>query len=63
MIPKIDINKFKHLPSSEDMFVDEYGAKGSVSRKKLDAKSRAWYYTKVLKCPQISQNYPTATCQ
>lgn len=27
MRPKIDINKLKHLPTTEDMFVDEYGAK------------------------------------
>ena len=24
MRPKIDINKLKHLPTAEDMFVDEY---------------------------------------
>ena len=44
MRPKIDINKLKHLPTTEDMFVDEYGAKGTTSRDEFDAKSRAWYY-------------------
>ena len=46
---KIDINKLKHLPTTEDMFVDEYGAKGTASRDEFDAKSRAWYYAEVLK--------------
>ena len=36
---KIDINKLKHLPTTEDMFVDEYGAKGTASRDEFDAKS------------------------
>ena len=45
----VDINKLKHLPTTEDMFVDEYGAKGTVSRDEFDAKSRAWYYAEVLK--------------
>ena len=49
MRPKIDINKLKHLPTTEDMFVDEYGAKGTASRDEFDAKSRAWYYAEVLK--------------
>ena len=38
MRPKIDINKLKHLPTAEDMFVDEYGAKGTASRDEFDAK-------------------------
>ena len=38
MRPKIDINKLKHLPTAEDIFVKEFGAK-----------SRAWYYAEVLK--------------
>ena len=49
MRPKIDINKLKHLPTTEDLFVDEYGAKGTASRDEFDAKSRAWYYAEVLK--------------
>lgn len=49
MRPKIDIDKLKHLPTAEDMFVEEYGAKGTVSRDEFDAKSRAWYYAEVLK--------------
>ena len=49
MRPKIDINKLKQLLTTEDMFVKEYGAKGSVSRDEFDAKSRAWYYAEVLK--------------
>ena len=39
MRPKIDIYKLKHLPTTEDMFVDEYGAKGTASRDEFDAKS------------------------
>ena len=49
MRPKIDINKLKHLPTAEDMFVEEYGAKGTASREEFDAKARAWYYAEVLK--------------
>lgn len=49
MRPNIDINKLKHLPTAEDMFVNEYGAKGTASRDEFDAKSRAWYYAEVLK--------------
>ncbi|MBQ8806984.1 MAG: helix-turn-helix transcriptional regulator [Bacteroidaceae bacterium] len=49
MRPKIDINKLKHLPTTEDMLTSEYGAKGTVSREEFDAKSRAWYYAEVLK--------------
>ena len=49
MRPKIDINKLKHLPTAEDMFTEEFGAKGTVSREEFDAKSRAWYYAEVLK--------------
>ncbi|MBQ3606436.1 MAG: helix-turn-helix transcriptional regulator [Muribaculaceae bacterium] len=49
MRPKIDINKLKHLPTVEDMFEKEYGAKGTPTRDEFDAKSRAWYYAEVLK--------------
>ena len=49
MRPKIDINKLKHLPTTEDMFIEEYGAKGTATRDEFDAKSRAWYYAEVLK--------------
>ena len=49
MRPKIDIYKLKHLPTAEDMFVEEYGAKGTASREEFDAKARAWYYAEVLK--------------
>ena len=49
MRPKIDNNKLKHLPTAEDMFVEEYGAKGTASREEFDAKARAWYYAEVLK--------------
>ena len=64
MRAKIDINKLKHLPTTEDMFVDEYGAKGTASRDEFDAKSRAWYYAEVLKMlvkQQVlhSSNLPT----
>ena len=49
MRPRIDINKLKHLPTTEDMFIEEYGAKGTATRDEFDAKSRAWYYAEVLK--------------
>lgn len=49
MRPKIDTDKLKHLPTAEEMFKDEYGAKGTTSRDEFDAKSRAWYYAEVLK--------------
>ena len=46
---KIDMEKLKHLPTTEEMFVNEYGTKGTVAREEFDAKSRAWYYAEVLK--------------
>ncbi|MBQ5380709.1 MAG: transcriptional regulator, partial [Paraprevotella sp.] len=46
---KIDMEKLKHLPTAEEMFVNEYGTKGTVAREEFDAKSRAWYYAEVLK--------------
>lgn len=46
---KIDIDKLKQLPTMEDMFVEEYGAKGTAMRDDFDAKSRAWYYAEILK--------------
>ncbi len=46
---KINLNKIKQLPTTEDMLVQEYGVKGSVTREEFDAKSRAWYYAEVLK--------------
>ena len=49
MVKRIDINKLKHLPTTEDMFIEEYGAKGTATRDEFDAKSRAWYYAEVLK--------------
>ncbi len=49
MRTKIDINKLKQLPTAEDMFEKEYGAKGTPAREEFDAKSRAWYYAEVLK--------------
>ena len=42
-------NIFLPFPTIEDMFVGEYGAKGTASRDEFDAKSRAWYYAEVLK--------------
>ncbi len=49
MRPKISIDKLKHLPTTEDLLVEEYGVKGTISRDEFDAKSRAWYYAEVLK--------------
>ena len=60
MRSKIDINRLKHLPTTEDMFVDEYGAKGTASRDEFDAKSRAWYYAEVLKNARKSAELPNS---
>ena len=49
MRPKIDMNKLKELPTTEDLISKKYGAKGTVSREEFDAKSRAWYYAEILK--------------
>ena len=49
MRPKIDTDKLKYLLIVEEMFTDEYGAKGTASRDEFDAKSLAWYYSEVLK--------------
>ena len=49
MRTKINIDKLKHLPTTEDMLADKYGVKGSESREEFDAKSRAWYYAEQLK--------------
>lgn len=49
MRQKIDIDKLKQLPTMEDMFIKEYGERGTVMRDEFDAKSRAWYYAEILK--------------
>lgn len=49
MRPKIDMNKLKELPTTEDLISKKYGTKGTVSREEFDAKSRAWYYAEILK--------------
>ncbi len=49
MRPKIDIEKIKHLPTTEDLLVEEYGSKGTSKREEFEAKARAWYYAEVLK--------------
>ncbi len=54
MRAKIDIKKLNALPTTEEMFEQEYGARGSVSREEFDAKSRAWYYAEVLKSARKS---------
>ena len=54
MRPKIDINKIKNLPTTEEMLAQEYGEKGTISRDEFDAKSRAWYYAEVLKSARKS---------
>lgn len=45
----MNTNKLKNLPTIDDLFTQEYGEKGSVSRDEFDAKSRAWYYAEVLR--------------
>ena len=49
MRPKLDINKIKHLPTTEEMLERDFGTKGTALRDEFDAKSRAWYYAEVLK--------------
>ncbi len=49
MRTKIDMNKIKQLPTAEEMFEREYGAKGTVVREEFDAKAQAWYYGEILK--------------
>ena len=49
MRAKINSEKLKNLPTFEEVFVEQYGEKGSVSRDEFDAKARAWYYAEVLK--------------
>lgn len=49
MRPTIDIKKIQELPTVEEMFQEEFGAKGTATREEFDAKSRAWYYAEVLK--------------
>ena len=49
MKAKINSEKLKNLPTFEEVLVEQYGKKGSVSRDEFDAKARAWYYAEVLK--------------
>ncbi len=49
MRAKIDMEKLKHLSTTEEMLTEEYGAKGTLSRNEFDAKARAWYYAEILK--------------
>lgn len=49
MRTKIDIEKLKALPTSEELLTEKYGAKGTESREEFDAKSLAWYYAEVLR--------------
>ena len=44
MRPKIDLNKLRALPSTEDLLHKKYGERGSNQRKEFDAKSFAWYH-------------------
>lgn len=49
MRTKINREKLKNLPTFEEVLVEQYGEKGSVSRDEFDAKALAWYYAEVLK--------------
>ena len=49
MRTRIDMSKLKNLPKFEEVLVEQYGEKGSVSRDEFDAKALAWYYAEVLK--------------
>ena len=46
---KIDIEKIQKLSTTEDMFRQEYGPKGTARREEFEAKARAWYYAEVLR--------------
>ena len=46
---KIDIEKIQKLSTTEDMFQQEYGPKGTAQREEFEAKARAWYYAEVLR--------------
>ena len=49
MRKKIDIEKIQKLSTTEDMFQQEYGPKGTARREEFEAKARAWYYAEVLR--------------
>ena len=49
MRKKIDIEKIQKLSTTEDMFHQEYGPKGTARREEFEAKARAWYYAEVLR--------------
>ena len=49
MRKKIDIEKIQKLSTTEDMFEQEYGPKGTTRREEFEAKARAWYYAEVLR--------------
>lgn len=49
MRPNIENKAFLNLPTVEDIFEKNYGAKGTPAREELDAKSVAWYYAEILK--------------
>ena len=54
MRPTLDTNKLKRFPTVEEMFVKEYGEKGTVTRDEFDAKARSWYYASILKSARKS---------
>jgi ribosome-binding protein aMBF1 (putative translation factor) len=49
MRPVIDPKKLAELPTTEDLLIRQYGAKGTPSRIEFESKSRAWYYAEILK--------------
>lgn len=40
---KLDMTKLAALPTANEMLDKKYGAEGTESRARFDAKSRAWY--------------------
>ena len=44
MRKKIDMKIIQKLSTTEDMFQQEYGPKGTARREEFEAKARAWYY-------------------
>lgn len=49
MRKKIDMDRVKKLSTVEDMFLQDYGPKGTAVREEFEAKARAWYYAEVLR--------------
>ena len=43
MKTRINPEKLANLPTVEELFIAEYGERGTLSREEFDVKSREWY--------------------